>query len=395
MDGAVYALLLNTLVALLFAASFAVIRLSYPGQDQTTWFCVAFLIGMLTPLSELGVRFGDHQIFFMAASYATLLLSFLALAMGLAAFSGQRLPWRTAGGIFAFGIISRVAIWGGTRDNLGYEIVYQAPFAAGAVLGTIVAGKAVRRGGGKLWLGLTGTFGFLVLYQMLKPFLASAFGSGANAVAYASSRYALFSQATAGVLIVTIGLLIMLIVVQAAMGQTLRESESDVMAGIANRRGFERKSAIIMAEAQRTGLPLSVIVFDLDRFKAINDSHGHSAGDVVIKAFSNALKTHAPPSAVIARLGGDEFVMVLDRTALRAARQVAEAVRRATIDIGSPLPVVTVSGGVAELEAGETFEALLKRADSWAYAAKNNGRNQILPTAAVSPPPLRIIASNS
>nr|WP_243446038.1 GGDEF domain-containing protein [Polymorphobacter fuscus] len=177
------------------------------------------------------------------------------------------------------------------------------------------------------------------------------------------------------------------------MGKTLLESESDALTGIANRRGFERQSARVFADARRTGKPLTIVTFDLDRFKAINDTYGHSAGDAVIRAFADVLRSEAPESAVIARLGGEEFVMLLDRTSQRGAWPIAQAVREATMAMDRRLPPVTVSGGIAERQPGDSLDTVLHRADRWAYAAKNSGRNRICPDPAGAS--LRVIARNN
>ncbi len=390
-DGAVYALIVNALVALLFAVAFAVIRLSYPGQRQVGWYGAAYIIGMLTPLSELGVRFATWDRLFVATSYATFLLSGLAMAMGLAATARRALPWGAGGAILAGGILARIAIWGGPRNDLWYEIAYQAPFMATAALSMSIAIGAARRTDKGLWLAVAITFGFMLAHFLTKPFFAHAFGSGTTAKAYSASAYALFSQATGGVLIVMAGLFVLLVVVQAAMGETISESETDPLTAIANRRGFGRRATRMIADMRRTDMPLALIFFDLDHFKRINDTFGHAVGDAVLRAFADILRRIVSPSAVVARIGGEEFVVVLDRTTLRGAWQVAQAIRRALPEIGAALPSVTVSGGIADLLPDDTLDTLLDRADRWAYAAKVDGRNRIAPMVDAETGGLRIV----
>ena len=390
MGGATYALIVNAAVALLFAVAFAVIRLSYPGQRHVGWFSVVYLLGMLTPLSELGVRFTDDRDFFVAASYVFLLMSTIAMPLGLAALANQPYPWRTAVAIFAGGIFTRIAIWGGPRNELGYEIAYQAPFAAASVLAMLIAIGVVRRRGSRLWLIVAIVFGFTSAYFLVKPVFATVFGSGATAAGYIASPYAMFSQATGGVLIVSAGLLVLLIVVQAAMGQKILESESDALTGVSNRRGLDRHATRLVAAAHRQGTPLAAIIFDIDHFKRVNDTYGHPTGDAVIRAFADLLAATTPPASTIARLGGEEFVVLLDRMSLQSAWHVAQAIRLALADVGSHLPLVTVSGGIAELQLGDTIDTLLARADAATYAAKRAGRDRILPIPA-KVPHLRVI----
>ena len=392
LGGATYALIVNALVALLFAVAFAVIRLSYPGQRHVGWFSAVYLLGMFSPLSELGVRFTDKKDFFVAASYVSLLLSTIAMPLGLAALSERRLPWRTAGTIFACGIVTRIAIWDGPRNDLRYEFAYQAPFAAAAVLAMVIAISVVRHRVSRLWLVVAIVFGFMSAYFLVKPLFASLFGSGGTAAAYTASPYALFSQAAGGVLIVSAGLLVLLIVVQAAMTEKTLESESDALTGLSNRRGLERHAARLIGAAQRRGMPLAVVSFDIDHFKRVNDTYGHPTGDAVIQAFADLLRATAPPASAAARLGGEEFVLLLDRTSLQGAWHVAQAVRAALLDVGTHLPQITVSGGIAELQPGDTLHTLLERADRWTYAAKRAGRDQICPVP-VKAPALQLVSS--
>lgn len=392
MSGATYAMIVNASVAMLFAIAFAVIRLSYPGQRHVEWFVAVYLLGMLSPLSELGVRLTEGKAVFVAASYVSLLLSIIALPLGLAALSRRPMPWRAARVILVGGIATRIAIWDGPRDDLRYELAYQLPFATAAMLATAIAIDVVRDRGSRLWLAVAIVFGSMSAYFPVKAIIANAFGSGTTAAAYATSKYALFSQATGGVLGVSAGLLLLLIVVQAAMSQKTTESESDALTGLLNRRGLERHAAGAIAKAQRHGTSLAVIVFDIDHFKRINDAHGHPTGDAVIRAFADLLRATASPSSVLARLGGEEFVLLIDRTSRLGAWHVAQAIRSALRDLGTALPRITVSGGIAEMQPGDTLSTVLERADRWTYAAKRAGRDQLRP-APDEPPQLTLVAS--
>ena len=386
MDGAVTAFVLNACVALLFAVAFLTVRLSYPQLPGVTWFVAVYLTGMLTPISELAVRFTDGNQLFVATSYLTFLLSILGMTLGLCAIAERPLPWRSVTAILLGGIITRAAIWGGQRNDLGYELLYQLAFAAGAALSMVVAIDVIKRGGGRLWLALAIVWGFTVAHFVTKPIFAAMLGSGPTAKDYAASNYALFSQATGGALIITAGLLVLLIVVQTAMGQSVLLSETDPLTGIANRRGFERQSALMIAEARQANAPLAVVLFDLDHFKAINDNYGHAVGDSVIKAFADLLRLSAPQTAAIARLGGEEFVVMFARTTAQGAWHAAQGIRKALTNLGDHLPTITVSGGTTGMEAGDDLNAMLRRADDWAYAAKKQGRDQICPMPLVLVP---------
>lgn len=379
MDSAVYALIVNACIAGLFATAFAIVRVSYPEQRHASWFILAYLVGGLTPLSELGVRLTDHITLFVILSYGSFLLSIALLQAGLAGLAERKIPVGPLLALLVFGAVDRALIWNGPRNALWYEIAYQAPFLVGAGLSTVIAVDAVRRKRGPLWLALGIVSATTTAHFLVKPFFAATFGSGSTAKAYAGSSYALFSQATGGVLIVTAGLLALLLVVQAAMGRTISESETDPLTGVANRRGFERRSIPLIDAARDMGEPLAVILFDIDHFKRVNDGYGHATGDAVLQAFARLLTGRLPSSAVVARLGGEEFVAVLDRTTLRGAWLAAQSVRAGIPAIGAHLPPITVSAGLALLEPDDTLGSLIDRADRWVYDAKRAGRNRICP----------------
>lgn len=286
---------------------------------------------------------------------------------------------RSVGAIAAWGVVVRIAIWGGERDQIVYELIYQSAFIAGSALSLYIAVDVVRRHGGLLWWGVVFVFCLIVTHFATKPFFAVYLGSGADDAAYTSSLYAIFSQATGGVLIIAAGLQVLLVILATAIGRMTVESETDPLTAIANRRGLDRQAARKIAEAHAADLPLSVVAFDLDHFKQINDRHGHSTGDAVIRAFADLLRASLPVSAVIARTGGEEFVVLLDRATMRGAWQTAEAIRQALTQSDGHLPPVTVSGGIAELKCDDTLTTLLDRADASTYAAKADGRNRICP----------------
>ena len=379
MDSAVYALIVNACIAGLFATAFAIVRVSFTEQRYVTWFVLAYLVGGLTPFSELGVRLTDFTTAFMIGSYGSFLLSIVLFQAGLAALAGRPVPRGPLIALLLFGVVVRASIWDGPRNQLWYEMAYQAPFLLGAGLSTVIAVDAVRRRLGSLWLALAIASAMMTAHFLVKPFFAATFGSGQTAKSYVDSGYALFSQATGGVLIVMAGLVSLLLVVKAAMGKTISESETDPLTGIANRRGFERRATRLLDGARRQGEPLAAILFDLDHFKRVNDGYGHATGDAVLAAFARMLIERLPASAVVARLGGEEFVAVLDRTTLRGAWLAAQSVRGALPAIATHLPPVTVSAGLAALEPGDTLYTLIDRADRCSYDAKHAGRNRICP----------------
>ncbi|HXD45136.1 MAG TPA: GGDEF domain-containing protein [Pseudolabrys sp.] len=161
---------------------------------------------------------------------------------------------------------------------------------------------------------------------------------------------------------------------------------TDALTGIANRRSFDEAIAREWRRCARAGRPLSLLMIDVDHFKAYNDRFGHQKGDACLRRIARALvDCVAAPEALVARYGGEEFVCLLpgmdQRSAAKLARRVAVAIDRAAIThpTSPDSDRVTLSVGVATADAFVSDEnALLTLADELLYAAKNGGRNRIV-----------------
>jgi diguanylate cyclase (GGDEF)-like protein len=154
------------------------------------------------------------------------------------------------------------------------------------------------------------------------------------------------------------------------------EARIDALTGLANRRAFEEILAAEISRAQRFSHQLAVVLLDLDRFKEINDSFGHAAGDVMLRAVSRLLISLARQGDTVARWGGEEFVVVLPETDLGGAQRFAERLRR-TIEAHAVGEMQTsASCGVATMLQEDSVEELLGAADRALYQAKSNGRNR-------------------
>jgi len=164
-----------------------------------------------------------------------------------------------------------------------------------------------------------------------------------------------------------------------------RMAGEDALTGLPNRRQFMRAGEHMFDSARRYGRPASVLVIDLDHFKAVNDRYGHAAGDAVLRAAAGLLKQHERGADLPARLGGEEFAILLPETDLEGAVAVAERLRAACEAMRVTVPgglwsglAVTMSLGVATYEPEDkSFEDLLHRADATLYRAKHEGRNRV------------------
>lgn len=160
-------------------------------------------------------------------------------------------------------------------------------------------------------------------------------------------------------------------------------AKRDPLTGACNRRQFESTLAAEIAHAKRNGLPLSILMVDIDHFKQVNDVHGHAGGDEVLKAVATVMTGQLRAGDVLARYGGEEFVILSRTTSLEQATLLAERLRHSVellpVPVGPGILRVTLSIGVAELsEVGNAKgDELVMLADGRLYRAKHAGRNRV------------------
>jgi len=166
--------------------------------------------------------------------------------------------------------------------------------------------------------------------------------------------------------------------------ETRRLSLTDGLTGLWNRRQFELRASQELERATRFGERFSIVLVDLDDFKAVNDGFGHLTGDAVLVETARRLVTHTREVDTVARYGGEEFVLLLPQTeglgALNVAQKVCEELAGAPIEAEAGDISITMSAGVAcHPQNGDSLEALLAAADSALYAAKAAGKNRVVP----------------
>jgi len=163
-----------------------------------------------------------------------------------------------------------------------------------------------------------------------------------------------------------------------------REARTDNLTGVGNRRSFDEKLHVLMDEWRRLGQPFVLILADLDKFKWINDAHGHVVGDRVLATVGSRLKQSLRDRGFVGRYGGDEFAILLPQTTLDDGMKIAEMLRRQIAGTACCIAVregevaLSISVGVAAPCLDDTDESLLERADRAMYDSKRLGRDHVL-----------------
>jgi diguanylate cyclase (GGDEF)-like protein len=165
-----------------------------------------------------------------------------------------------------------------------------------------------------------------------------------------------------------------------------RQAITDDLTAVLNRRGFMDALAAEVERARHFGVPLTVVLADIDDFKRINDMFGHPVGDVVLRSFADLLRSHVRDVDVPARIGGEEFAILLPGTVASEAATVAERIRRSLTTFRLPVSegqpgYVTSSFGIAQLETGDSGDDLFRAADEALYRAKAEGKNRVAKSA--------------
>lgn len=377
MPAAALTVVMNIALAGLFAASYATIAFMNPRQRAPVWFAASYAVGMLTPIAQLGLASGAWTGFFGAMVFFTFALGLILMVPALAIFYGRPVPWWLIAALVGATFLAAASLPRFDRNSLRFTETYQLPFLLAMLAGVWMVVKHSPRRASDLVLALM--LFLTALHFPIKAAVAAHFGTGVNPANYIESPYALISQVSTGILLVATGLILLVNTGLAVVRDSATAAETDPLSGVLNRRGFEGRASHLLEQSRRRGTPVTLLLLDLDHFKAINDSLGHAAGDRAIRWFAAMLNETTPQSAVVARLGGEEFAVLLDRSTRETARLLAEAIREATLSGGeAEVPSMTVSIGVADMRPEDSLSLMTERADAALYEAKRAGRNRVV-----------------
>ena len=386
-----------------------------------------FFISLLNP--GIGILFAtaffllwlnrrERYVAYAAAAYTATALAFLIQDVGpVLPMELQRLPanflFLMTGVLFAAAIIKRYALPVPWRAMAAIVAVSTAVFVWFLLASPSIAGRilAISIGAGiiaimvvvALWpvekrhlidRVLFWVAAISALNLIVRPAVLLSFHGGFDDyVGFQQSLYwttVQFSQAMVSV-VAAISLMVAVAIDQIA--ELRRAVDADDLSGLLNRRGFEAQAGAALRRCLEERSPVALIVADLDRFKSINDNHGHAVGDAIIAAFGAHVRLIGPAEMVAGRIGGEEFALLLPGAGVEAARRLAEAVRTGlAAACAGRIPASlcpTASFGIAIGAPAAGLSALMQQADQALYAAKRTGRNRV---RAFAPKPVRSAA---
>jgi diguanylate cyclase (GGDEF)-like protein len=289
-------------------------------------------------------------------------------------------------------VITQVAVYGALKGPIASSDRPEYPVAVAVVLAQVLIAIAVAITGASQSavllvfllgvVGLPARFGTngVVAGVLLTELLIFASTAGVDPAGFLADPGRVIITATS-----TFGLAAFTHALMRAESQKRSESVYDALTGLPNRRGVDVRFEDLRASALETGSPLALLICDLDRFKSINDVHGHQRGDAVLTETAAAIRRCLRPTELVFRVGGEEFLVLVAGCGPESAVSVGERVRVA-VEAAQPGELsVTCSVGVG-VATGEAidFDALFSAADKALYEAKRAGRNRVALTAGLA-----------
>jgi diguanylate cyclase (GGDEF)-like protein len=296
---------------------------------------------------------------------------------------GSGLIWKAARAFDEKPAPLAVALFGGTVIGLAsaFPVTRAASWPLGIAIGDVYLFAAAIA----FWLGrkerLKARWPMVFLTALHATLLLVGLGTGAGVLPAVSTWFG-FIHFEGVVFSLGTAVFLLALVKERSEAVSRKAAEIDPLTGVANRGAFMESAAQIVAHCQRENAPASVIMCDLDRFKAINDTHGHAVGDAVLKTFCETVLELLWPNDVFGRLGGEEFALVLPQASIEAACVRAERIRISFEEscrlIEDRRVDATVSCGVSvSANTAHTLSELLKLSDQALYRAKADGRNRV------------------
>lgn len=367
--------LLNPVLAILLASTFYVIWLNYRHLSYVIHLSMAFFIIALAISSQVFLippDIGQNAI----VSCVFYISGLICLSSGVLKRAGLSFDF------IAYGLILTITtglVYYFAFEDVNLTIrIYVVNFSAGIIF--IITAFKIRPQRKKplveralFWvILLTG------LHFFPRTILTASFRTPLQTPdSFYGSSFWLFLNLSVAVAFLAIAVALLAAVASDIISDFKKQSGTDALTGLANRRGFEETAKEKLSEEE--GKPISLVFCDIDHFKTVNDTFGHAAGDLALQEFSGILVAAARQSDMIGRFGGEEFVILLinadSQAALSFTERVRNRLREARFESIPGLTSMTASFGIAEHVPGEALHNLIHRADAMTYKAKRAGRD--------------------
>jgi diguanylate cyclase (GGDEF)-like protein len=386
--GASFILAINIALGLAIMVAFAAFGLYDRSLRPALYWLAACFMAIISGAIEYVLPSLDNTAIWRFFNFTTFAASMCLLSMGIAVRYYGRAPKTVFASLFVAAVLCYLTVSGMERTTLR-NVFYQAPYAMIALSGVwfILAGKRK----GALDRAVIAGLLFYAATFVARPLLSHLMGgTGATAGHYLSTNYAMASQTLMSISSILVGSLLIMRLLFDLIEKLVFQSETDGLSGMLNRSGFVRAIDRALHKKERGAAPMTLVVCDIDHFKAVNDTFGHQTGDRVIAGFGEMILARKRGTDLCGRIGGEEFCILLRNCDQGAARLFCEELRLATAariwaEQGNGVQL-TASFGFTEIEAGDTFERAFVRADAALYSAKADGRNRVVAAMPVSMP---------
>jgi diguanylate cyclase (GGDEF)-like protein len=376
----IYIALLNPAISAIFAGGFFLLWRHQRERPYIRVLAISYLAGVVGFLMQcVSLPIGDYTA--KLISNAFFLVTGYTLAAGVVGRFGRRPPHLALSLVCAVGL-SVLAWFLLVEPDLTWRI-FSINFALAAICFIIVA--ELRVAPRKIFVDQVLMVAFLIdglSFVVRPPWIIAVAGAPGTEGDIFMSPYWISTSVTHAFFSVLIAICLITGIALDVIGKLQSDASSDPLSGLLNRRGFEERGREVLERAAAGGMPATLVLADLDRFKDINDNWGHACGDRVIAAFAGLLRDAAGKEGIAGRIGGEEFAVILPGNGLASARLFAEGVRTSLAVVSVPgMPggtPVTASFGVVERIAGESLSTLLIRADVALYDAKHGGRDRVV-----------------
>ncbi len=381
MGGAYYIMMVNVAVGVVLLVGFTALWVYDRNRPAPLFMALATLFFLGSGGLELSAPFFALQYgsLYLFVLYSVNLAAGVLLGAGVTIHYRLDPHWKLTGVAYLLGLLVTYLVLDMPRQSVLRMSINQLPLVL--AIGTCAARVIMVKQKSILDQAVAAALVVFAINLAGRPAVLWFFGTMGNTAAEAhATDYAIVSNLALAIVTMSTATILMLTLVADLVSDLTRKSQRDPLTGLLNRRGLNARLSHNGISAEHGMQPVSVVIADIDHFKAVNDIHGHAIGDKVIQRFARLLEAAAGGQHLVSRIGGEEFAIVLPACDVAMARMFAEGVRTVFAETAiSELPShpVSASFGVAGWRRGAPLDQAISAADTALYRAKRAGRNRV------------------